>query len=102
MKHAICTKESDALDLQSEDDTNAGMPWPGVYLDGTPAPAGQGVTTHLYDPQKHPKEEKWAYPVEDSKDLKGKGSKVDKLSDDWTVTAIEAPKEEPKEEKPIR
>lgn len=43
----------------------------------------------------------WRYvvhPVEDSKDLKGKGSKVDKLSDDWTATAIEAPKEEPKEE----
>ena len=96
MKHAILTSKSDAGKLQADDDTAAHMPWPGVYLDGSPAPVGQGVTRHLYDVQEHPSKDKWAYPVDDEKDLKGKGAKVDNLPADWEpAVGIAAPDEKP-------
>ena len=93
MKHAIMQQEQDALDLQSEDDTAAHMPWPGVYINGQPAPAGQGITTHLYSVDKHPSKEKWKYPVADDRYLKGKGTKKDVLDADWFESAAPEKKE---------
>lgn len=95
-KMAICTSKQDAEKLQADDNAAARLPWRGVYLDGTNAPDGIGVTLRLYDVQKHPSKEEYAYPVADDKDLKGKGSKVDKLPDDWT--AVQTPNEEPIED----
>lgn len=93
MKHAVMNKKQDADDLQAEDDTAARMPWPGVYLNGQPAPVGQWVTEHLYSVDKHPSKEKWKYPVADDRDLKGKGQKKDVLDADWFE---EAPAKEKK------
>lgn len=101
MKHAILTSKADAEKLQADDCAAAKLPWRGVYLDGRSAPEGQGVILRLYDVVKHPTKEEYAYPVADDKDLKGKGSKVDKLPDDWTAVQANAEpiETEPKKEK---
>lgn len=49
----------------------------------TPRPSFRG---------KHPTKEKWKYPVDDDRDLKGKGTKKDVLDDDW----FEAPEKKEK------
>lgn len=108
MKLAIATERAALEALQLSDDDAAGLPWPGVYLDGSPAPDGQGVTLHVRDVQPHPKDAKWAYPVADDAQAKAKPGEplakatiVDKLDATWAV-AVEAPKGEPIEEpKPI-
>ena len=109
MKHAILTSKTDAEKLQADDDAAARMPWPGVYLDGTPAPAGMGVTLHRYDVAKHPSKEEYAYPVEDDAKSKGKAGDpitkanlVDKLPADWEAKSVE-PKTDPfEDEKPTK
>lgn len=119
MKYAIATTEADALTIQAADDESAGLPWRAVYLDGSPAPDGEGVTTHLYDVRAHPDGTRWAYPVAEAVDPSslnpgdpgtlqpgGKGGKVvlpaeiaastqvvDDLDETWTAAPLIAPPE---------
>jgi hypothetical protein len=109
MKYAITTTADEAAQLQSADDDAAGLPWPGVYLDGSPAPEGQGVTEHLYAPRAKPDGTAWAYPVQDDATPTvmpaipgGHGPRpdisvqpvacecVDALDDSWTVAIGDA------------
>ena len=110
MKWAITSTADEAAQLQAADDEAAGLPWPGVYLDGTPAPEGQGVTEHLYAPSEKPDHTAWAYPVADDAAPTampaipggGKGPHpdisvqpvactiVDALDDSWTVAIGDA------------
>jgi hypothetical protein len=103
MKQAICSTESDARALQAADDKAGNLPWPGVYLDGTPAPAGQGVTLHRYDVQAKPDGKAYAFPVSDTAQSEAKAGDpikaatiVDALPADWAAVA-DPIKEEPAE-----
>lgn len=115
MKYAILPTEADATALQSADSDAAGLPWPAVYLDGTPAPEGQGVTTALYDVLAKPTGDAWAYPVADDAEpviqtsrppVKGQLQPdlvsvpcecVDVLDESWSAPAEPAPVESPHE-----
>jgi hypothetical protein len=104
MKTAILTTEADARALQSADDKAGNLPWPGVYLDGRKAPAGEGVTLHRYDVTTKPDGKAYAFPVEDSAasktpgDALSKATIVDALDATWAAKAEEPVKEEPAEE----
>lgn len=69
MKHRIFQRKADAEKAQRDDDKAAGLPRPGRYIDGSPAPAGHGETRHLHDVQVHPKGKQWAYPAEGGEEL---------------------------------
>lgn len=102
MKVAITTTEADAKAIQAADDAAAHLPWPSVYLDGSPCPTAW--TLHRYDVQTKPDGKAFAFPVEDTAaskapgDALSKATIVDKLPADWTA-AEAAPKEEPIEGK---
>ena len=118
MKYAILPTEADATALQSADSDAAGLPWPAVYLDGTPAPEGQGVTTTLYDPIPKPDGTAWAYPVADdaeptvqtSRPVKGQLQPeivavpcecVDVLDESWSAEAEPVSGDAPIEADPV-
>lgn len=92
MKHAIFTSKADAQKLQSDDDKAAGLPRGGTYLDDTPAPAGQGVTSHKYDVRERTDGKAWAYPVDDDR-VVGRATKADSLGDEWVEKQVEPKKD---------
>ena len=108
MKLAICTTAAAAKAIQAEDDSRARLPWKGVFADGSPAPEGWGVTTHLQDVQAKPDGKAWAYPVSAESVASAKPGDpvkaaviVDKLDATWDAKA--EPIEEPKPvEEPVK
>lgn len=109
MKQAICTTAAAAKAIQAEDDSRARLPWKGVFADGSPAPEGWGVTTHLHDIAAKPDGKAWAYPVSDTAATEAKPGDpikaaviVEKLDATWDAKSADEKPVDPKEEpKPI-
>jgi len=92
MRQAILATKQDALDMQAADDSDAGLPWPSVYLDGTPCPTAW--TLHRYDVRAKPDGKAYAYPVDDTAQEKAapgsalsKATCVEKLDVSWDAKA---------------
>lgn len=96
MKSVICSSQTQAQKLSDDMDQALGFPWSGKnWGPGVHGPAVQ--TTGLAKWQKHPSQNKWAYPFVPDVDAHANGKKdvtlptpstIEELTPDWTPATL--------------